>query len=63
MAVLFTKPDLADPTPWAEIYRKAGYPTAVVNNRTGKGLEAGGRAAEGAGSRPFAATAAPGKAA
>ena len=40
VAVLFTKPDLADPTPWAEIYRKAGYPTAVVNNRTGKGLEA-----------------------
>ena len=38
VAVLFTKPDLADPTPWAEIYRKAGYPTAVVNNRTGKGL-------------------------
>ena len=38
VVMIFTKPDLADPTPWAEIYRKAGYPTAVVNNRTGKGL-------------------------
>ena len=40
VVMIFTKPDLADPTPWAEIYRKAGYPTAVVNNRTGEGLEA-----------------------
>ena len=38
VVMIFTKPDLADPTPWAEIYRRAGYPTAVVNNRTGKGL-------------------------
>ena len=38
VVMIFTKPDLADPTPWAEIYRKAGYPTAVVNNLTGKGL-------------------------
>ena len=38
VVMIFTKPDLADPTPWADIYRKAGYPTAVVNNRTGKGL-------------------------
>ena len=38
VVMIFTKPDLADPTPWVEIYRKAGYPTAVVNNRTGKGL-------------------------
>ena len=36
--MIFTKPDLADPTPWVEIYRKAGYPTAVVNNLTGEGL-------------------------
>lgn len=40
VVMIFTKPDLADPTPWAEIYRRAGYPTAVVNNRTGEGLEA-----------------------
>ena len=38
VVMIFTKPDLADPTPWVEIYRRAGYPTAVVNNRTGKGL-------------------------
>ena len=38
VVMIFTKPDLADPTPWAEIYRKAGYPTAVVNNLTGEGL-------------------------
>ena len=38
VVMIFTKPDLADPIPWVEIYRKAGYPTAVVNNRTGKGL-------------------------
>ena len=40
VVMIFTKPDLADPTPWVDIYRKAGYPTAVVNNRTGEGLEA-----------------------
>ena len=39
VVVIFTKPDLADPAPWVEIYRKAGYPTAVVNNLTGEGLE------------------------
>ena len=38
VAVLFTKPDLADPEPWVDIYRRAGYPTAVVNNLTGEGL-------------------------
>ena len=38
VVMIFTKPDLADPIPWAEIYRKAGYPTAVVNNLTGEGL-------------------------
>lgn len=38
VVMIFTKPDLADPTPWVEIYRKAGYPTAVVNNLTGEGL-------------------------
>ena len=38
VVMIFTKPDLADPEPWVDIYRKAGYPTAVVNNRTGKRL-------------------------
>lgn len=38
VVMIFTKPDLADPAPWVEIYRRAGYPTAVVNNRTGEGL-------------------------
>ena len=40
VVMIFTKPDLADPEPWVDIYRRAGYPTAVVNNRTGEGLEA-----------------------
>lgn len=39
VVLIFTKPDLADPAPWLEIYRKAGYPTAVVNNLTGEGRE------------------------
>ena len=39
VVLIFTKPDLADPAPWTAIYQKAGYPTAVVNNRTGEGAE------------------------
>lgn len=39
VVLIFTKPDLVDPAPWTAIYQKAGYPTAVVNNRTGEGAE------------------------
>lgn len=37
--LVFTKKDLADPEPYAEIYRKAGFPTAQVCGITGEGAE------------------------
>lgn len=37
VVLLFTKPDLAPHEEWVSLYEKAGYPTAVVNNRTGEG--------------------------
>lgn len=37
VALIFTKPDLADPEPYTDIYRKAGFQVFEVNNLTGEG--------------------------
>lgn len=37
--VVFTKCDLADPEPYAEIYRKVGIKTFCVSSKTGQGID------------------------
>ena len=39
VVMIFTKPDLASPEEWVDIYRGAGYPVVVVNNLTGEGRD------------------------
>lgn len=38
-AIVISKADLKDPTPFAEIYRKAGFPVAVVCSLNGEGID------------------------